>query len=592
MISFSAPWALWGLAAVAIPLILHLVARREPPLVPFPAVRYLEDTARRHQRRFRLQHLMLLLLRMALVAALVLAAAGPSLSGGGAGSHAPAALVLIVDNSLSSAAIVDGAPVLEELRGAAQRILGRSGTADRIWLVTADGLPRAGDLATLRDAVDQLEPLPLRLDLGDAIQAGQDLLNAAPLPGEIILLSDLQATAISQADGHRLFVGAASGEPPPNRGVAGVATGPQPWGGSGRITASVAGTAPEPAAMTVLEGTRVVRQQLVPTGGTATTTLGALAPGWHALTIEIDPDELRLDDRVQVGVRVAPPAAATWPADGSHLAEAAEVLVANGRLVRGASVWLDQVGPGPSIVFPPADPSTVGALNRALLARGARWQFGARVGAATATDSSSFLDQHPVLLRHRLEPLAGASGEILLTAGGEPWMVRSGDVLMVASRLEPSWTELPLTAAFMPFMDLLLNRLVRGETARLQATPGSPVQLPDQVTGVATAAGEARVEGGAQWRVMTSGLHWLLSGLDTVGVVETNHDPRESMLERPTLAQLSTSWPAAEFGTASGAADQAFTRSGRADLSGPLLWLAALLAVAELALASVGRRSR
>jgi len=592
VIAFSAPWALWGLAAVAVPLILHLVARREPPLVSFPAVRYLEDTARRHQRRFRLQHLLLLLVRMALIAALVLAASGPSLSGGRAGSHAPAALVLIVDNSLSAAAIVDGAPVLEELRTAAQRILSRAGTGDRIWLVAADGLPRTGELATLRDAVDQLVPLPLRLDLGLAIQSGQELLNSTTLPGEIIVLSDLQATAISAADGRRTVVGAASGEPPGNRGVASVETGPQPWGGSGRITTSIAGASTRPAALTVLEGSRVARQLLVPPGGTATTTLGALVPGWHELTIEIDPDELRLDDKVQVGVRVAPPAAVTWPTDGSHLADAAEVLLANGRLVRGASVWLDQLGSGPSIVFPPADPSALGALNRALVARGANWQFGSRLGGTTATDSTNLLGRHSVLLRHHLESVGGASGDVLLTAGGEPWMVRSGNVLLVASRFEPAWTALPLSAAFMPFMDLLLNRLARGETARLVTATGSPVQLPDRVTAVASPSGQARVEGGASWRPATPGLHWLLSGLDTIGVVESNHDPRESELGRPTSELLTTVWPGAEITTAGPAADLAFTRTGRADLQGPLLWLAALLAAAELLLAGLGRRGR
>ena len=38
--TFAAPWALLGLLCAAIPLLLHLFARREPPTVIFPATRY------------------------------------------------------------------------------------------------------------------------------------------------------------------------------------------------------------------------------------------------------------------------------------------------------------------------------------------------------------------------------------------------------------------------------------------------------------------------------------------------------------------------------------------------------------------------
>ena len=63
MIGFLHPWALVGLAAAAIPVLLHLLARREPPTVVFPAVRYLITTTQEHQRRLKLQNLLLLLLR-------------------------------------------------------------------------------------------------------------------------------------------------------------------------------------------------------------------------------------------------------------------------------------------------------------------------------------------------------------------------------------------------------------------------------------------------------------------------------------------------------------------------------------------------
>ena len=57
---------LWLLlaAAVAMPLILHLLQRHQGPRVVFPAVRYLQRAEREHARRIKLRQLLLLLLRL------------------------------------------------------------------------------------------------------------------------------------------------------------------------------------------------------------------------------------------------------------------------------------------------------------------------------------------------------------------------------------------------------------------------------------------------------------------------------------------------------------------------------------------------
>jgi hypothetical protein len=80
MIGFLHPWVLAGLLAAAIPILLHLLASREPPTVLFPAVRYVVTTTREHQRRLKLQNWLLLVLRTLLVATLVLITFVPALS--------------------------------------------------------------------------------------------------------------------------------------------------------------------------------------------------------------------------------------------------------------------------------------------------------------------------------------------------------------------------------------------------------------------------------------------------------------------------------------------------------------------------------
>jgi hypothetical protein len=108
------------LVAAGLPILLHLIQRRQPPVVVFPAVRYLVDTTREHQRRLKLQNWLLLLIRTLLIALVVLAAAGPSAPMRSAAGHSPAALVLILDNSLSSGAVVNGTSRLATFRAAAR----------------------------------------------------------------------------------------------------------------------------------------------------------------------------------------------------------------------------------------------------------------------------------------------------------------------------------------------------------------------------------------------------------------------------------------------------------------------------------------
>ncbi|MGQ0634636.1 MAG: BatA domain-containing protein [Planctomycetaceae bacterium] len=73
------PYLLFGLLAVAAPVILHLLMRAKPKKLVFPALRLIQNRRRTNVRRLRLRHWALMLLRMAVIALVVLAVARPSL---------------------------------------------------------------------------------------------------------------------------------------------------------------------------------------------------------------------------------------------------------------------------------------------------------------------------------------------------------------------------------------------------------------------------------------------------------------------------------------------------------------------------------
>ena len=129
--SFLAPWALLLAAAAGVPLLLHLLRRRTGDKLDFPAVKYLLRMEREHAREVRLKNLLLMVLRIAIVVALALAAARPVGWLPGVG-HAPTAVAIVLDNSLSSAAAGAEGPMFGRLAVVACGIVDVSALGDQL----------------------------------------------------------------------------------------------------------------------------------------------------------------------------------------------------------------------------------------------------------------------------------------------------------------------------------------------------------------------------------------------------------------------------------------------------------------------------
>jgi len=98
---FLTPALLGGMALVALPVILHLIKRRQPQKLDFPALQFVKKRQAANRRRLNFRHLLLLALRCALIAGLAIALARPTLKGSGLRGKegAPLAVALVIDNS-------------------------------------------------------------------------------------------------------------------------------------------------------------------------------------------------------------------------------------------------------------------------------------------------------------------------------------------------------------------------------------------------------------------------------------------------------------------------------------------------------------
>ena len=98
---FLTPALLGGVLLVAVPIILHLIKRRQPKKLDFPALQFIKKRQAANRRKLNFRHLLLLALRCAFIAFLALALARPTLKGSGLRGKegAPLAVALVIDNS-------------------------------------------------------------------------------------------------------------------------------------------------------------------------------------------------------------------------------------------------------------------------------------------------------------------------------------------------------------------------------------------------------------------------------------------------------------------------------------------------------------
>jgi hypothetical protein len=602
VIDFLSPLWLVATAAAAIPLFIHLLRRRTGARVDFPAVRYLARAEREHSRKLRLRNLLLMLLRMAAVLLVAAAAARPVLRVGG-GGHAPTALAVVLDNSLSTSVIAGGRPVLEDLRARALETVRKASPDDRVWLVTADGAVHGGGRAAVLDALMRVEPLAGAGDLEGAVTRAGALAGEAPLrERELAIFTDGQATSWPEtiSSGRvRVRLYRTPGEPPANRAVMEAEAAPLRWTPRGAVLARVL-TNDSATYRIALEGRTLAR-------GTAAANeevmVRASPPerGWTAGSVELEPDELRGDDARYFAVWIGPPPGVrAAPSAGVFVASAVDALIGAERVTTGRDVAVvpaDEASALPALLIAPADPVRVGAANRALERLDIPWRLGsprrgessARFEQAAAADS---VEKVTVAFRYALTRGAGAFSDTLATTAGEPWIVGGPGYVLVASPIDPSATNFPVRASFVPWLgDIFSQRLSAEPGAVSNATPGSAVARPAGADALELAADSARsstlpLHDDSLAAPERAGVYFFMRGGERAGALVVNSQPAESQLRRLELATLASRVRADDV--------RAFDRSGELEAGvfasapqRPIVFPLLILALAALLTESV-----
>lgn len=191
MLSFANPALLAALAAVALPIVLHMARRTYAKAHAFPSIRFVRPVAIPMQRKRTPRDWLLLMLRCALLAVLAIAAASPLWTAPDA-ARQPA--VVLVDTSASMAWGERAESLPERIVNALEA---EAADIEQVRLVLFDRELRAESTvgvtaAEISEATEAHPPRPFAFDARSALEAALRFFPESG--GQLFVVSDFQAS--------------------------------------------------------------------------------------------------------------------------------------------------------------------------------------------------------------------------------------------------------------------------------------------------------------------------------------------------------------------------------------------------------------
>lgn len=198
---FFAPWFLAGLAALGLPVWLHLLQQHKTTPKQFSSLMFFEKRTQSSIKHRRLKYLLLMAARLLLLLFLILAFAAPYIKR--SGLFVPGSrklLVIAVDNSYSMR-IGDR---LARAKREAVDVLSKRNGSQQAQVLTAGATihamtPQTSEANELRAAVEAIQPSDSRSSYGELARALRGLEQTAQIPLEVHFFSDLQKSSLPPA---------------------------------------------------------------------------------------------------------------------------------------------------------------------------------------------------------------------------------------------------------------------------------------------------------------------------------------------------------------------------------------------------------
>jgi hypothetical protein len=200
---YTNPWMLSGLAALAVPVIIHLLLRRKKKRLRFSTLQFFVKQDEQSSRRRKLRNWLLLAMRLLLVALLVTAFARPFQPQGGAmpGAQQRRLAIFVLDRSASMLAVGTDGQRWSRAKNLMQKALGALDANDRAALVgcssSTEVLSGFVPPAALGKIIAELQPAYGTSSLVEGLQQAVKLAAAGDQEAATTLyvVSDLQRSS-------------------------------------------------------------------------------------------------------------------------------------------------------------------------------------------------------------------------------------------------------------------------------------------------------------------------------------------------------------------------------------------------------------
>ena len=204
--NFLFPTFLIGLAAIAIPIIIHLFNFRKYKKVYFTNVQFLKELKQESDSKSKLKEWLILAMRILAIASLVFAFAQPFIPGKTKAVQGEKAISIYIDNSFSMESTNKKGTLLENAKEYATEIVNTFNESDKFQLLTNDFEAKHQRFVSKEDFIEQLNEVKISAatkSINDVLKRQQDFLqNSSSKNKRIFLLSDFQknTSVFSKAD--------------------------------------------------------------------------------------------------------------------------------------------------------------------------------------------------------------------------------------------------------------------------------------------------------------------------------------------------------------------------------------------------------
>ncbi len=204
--TFLNPLLLWGLAAVSIPILIHIFNLKRTKKIEFSTLMFLKEIQQSKYKKIKLKQLLILLSRIAFIIFLVMMFAKPFETGflGAPAFKSKSSVLIVLDDSFSMQTRDNNGNDLENGKKKINMLLEALGPNNEIFFSTVSAINKTSasipykDVNSIKDTLELIKTSAVTRDLNEVMYYSEEILSSASNTlKEVYLVTDGQTSFLN-----------------------------------------------------------------------------------------------------------------------------------------------------------------------------------------------------------------------------------------------------------------------------------------------------------------------------------------------------------------------------------------------------------